>query len=178
MICRMIKKWKMIYINASRNENRLICSGISFSNFIEHLRDPIKNIILIKGNFPGNKQIKNFELVEGEKHIAKLKKEDVYTYGDFCFVDYNISNSVYQLTNEQVAELLFMAHMFEPLKSPFFEVLNNRFAYLAHDDWHFCVLYSRDIDDFLDVLNGTIASTMKDITKRYVKSFDNKIIRD
>ena len=168
----------MIYVNANNKEQKLIYSGITFSDFMEYSQAFIKNIILLKGNFLGNKHLKNFEVMEGEEYIANLKKEDIYSYGDFCFVDYSLSDCIYQLTNEQVAELLFMAHMYKPLKSPFFKVLSNQFAYLAHDDGYICILYLQNMESFLGVLNSKIISAIKHITKREVKSFDISILKD
>ena len=62
------------------------------------------------------------------------------------------------LSDQQIAELLFIAHIGRPLDSPFFAPLQNRFAYLAHDDGWFCKLFCRNLDDFINVLCGKIAA--------------------
>ena len=57
-----------------------------------------------------------------------------------------------QLDRQQVAEILFLAHMGEPIESPFFAPLGNRFAYLSHDDGWYGKLYCRDMGEFMSVL--------------------------
>lgn len=42
--------------------------------------------------------------------------------------------------------------MQQPLDSPFFDKLANRFVYLAHDDGFYCKLYCQNVLDFIDVL--------------------------
>ena len=174
----MKRKRTLVYVNADNQSHEFIYTGIEFCEFLSYLQNPIKNILLLKADYMGNNYQKNFELVEGEESINLLKQEDVYNYGDFCFIDYSLSEKVNQLKDEQVAEVLYMAHMYKPLKSPFFEVLDNRFSYLAHDDGWFCKLYCREVDDFLDVLNGKIVSLTTSITKKDVNNLDVDIQRE
>ena len=151
----MKKPRTKIYIKISPEESKIVYSGIEFSEFIEFLPKPIENILLIEGDYWGNKQAHNFELLEG-REIENLAKEDVYSFGNFSFVDYAHTAAVNGLSNQQVAELLYLAHAARPLSSPFFAPLENRFAYLAHDDGWYCKLYCRDLRDFTPVLLGKI----------------------
>lgn len=133
-----------LYAIASSNEHAVEYSGLEFADFINGLENPIRNILLLKGNHIGDKCKHNFELLEGESNIKKFILNDIYKYGDFCFVDYENPDCIDKLHDEQIAELLFMAHLFRPLKKPFFDVLGNRFAYLSHDDGFYCKLYCQD----------------------------------
>jgi hypothetical protein len=126
----------------------------------------------------GNNYVNNFELVEGEEDINLLKKEDIYNYGDFCFADYSELGDVDKLKDEQIAELLYMAHMCRALRNPFIDVLSNRFVYLAHDDGFYCKLYCREVHDFFSVLNGKIVSLIKSITKSDAENLDISIQRE
>jgi hypothetical protein len=90
--------------------------------------------------------------LEGYHEIERLAKEDVYNYGDFCFVDYETPQSVINLRDEQIAELLYLGHLHKPLHSAFSKALRNRFAYIAHDDGWFCKLYCQNPLDFGVVL--------------------------
>jgi len=131
-----------IYIHVE--EHVTIFSGIKFADFIECTAISIENMLLLKANYVGKKHFRKFELLEGMDDISELLREDIYNYGDFCFVDYISTESVNRLSNEQIAELLYLAHIFEPLKSPFFEVLQNKFAYLSHDNGWYCKLFCKE----------------------------------
>ena len=65
---------------------------------------------------------------------------------------------------QQIAELLFLSHMSKPLKSPFFDALQNNLAYLGHDDGWYCKLYCKDqhilISILLDKLRGDIQKAL------------------
>lgn len=110
-------------------------------DFIKCIPNPIENILLLKGNYCGKTIKHGFDLIEGESEIKKLIAESTRGYGDLCFVDYSISDSIEHLSKEQIAELLYLSHMFEPLKSPFFKTLQNEIVYLSHDDGWYCKLY-------------------------------------
>lgn len=174
----MNKRRTMIYINFNPQNHEFIYTGIEFYEFVKYLQTPIKNILLIKANYMGNNFANNFELVEGLNEVEALAKEDVHGYGDFCFLDYAQVGEVDQLTDNQIAEILYMAHMYKPLKNPFFEILSNRFTYLAHDDGWFGKLYCRESNDFLDVLNGKIVDLTKGMTKIDVNALDINLIKN
>jgi len=148
----MNKTRKKIYININLENEEIIYSGITFIEFIKYLNQPLQNIILLKADYMGNKCEHNFEILEGTERIAKLFDEDIYNYGDFCFIDYQEKNVVSNLSEQNVAELLYIAHMFKPLESPFIDMLQNRFVYLAHDDGFYCKLFCKDMNDFMVVL--------------------------
>ena len=141
-----------IYIKSSAEKHETVFSGVTFIDFIESNPIPIENILLLKGHYWGEKSWNKFELLEGRDQIARLKREDIYNYGDFCFVDYVDAPSIDQLSEEHIAELLYLAHMFKPLRSPFFKVLQNKFAYLAHDDGWYSKLYCRDSEVSISIL--------------------------
>ncbi|MEN3005555.1 hypothetical protein [Dehalobacterium formicoaceticum] len=171
----MSQKRTKIYINANAKDREFIYTGIEFYEFVHYLRNPIEHILLLKSNYMGNGFANNFELVEGLDEVGLLAKEDVNSYGDFCFVDYKQADMVNQLTDEQIAELLYLGHMYKPLTTPFFEKLDNQFAYLAHDDGFFCKLYCRHIEDFATLLAKKIQSCIEGKTKYSISEPDKLI---
>ncbi len=46
--------------------------------------------------------------------------------------------------------------MFKPIESPFFDKIQNRYAYLAHDDGWFCRLYCKEYSDFQEIIANKI----------------------
>lgn len=147
-----------MYIKISPEEKEIIYTGIEFAEFIKYLSKPIKNLLLLKGDYFGNRREANFELLEGQEIVKKLANEDVHNFGDFCFVDYGSAEKVNGISAEQIAELLYLGHMFKPLRSPFFELLNNNFAYLTHDDGWYCKLYCQNLCDFITVICNKITA--------------------
>jgi hypothetical protein len=149
-----------IYIRANRDMHEVIYCGIDFNEFVKYLPQPIENLMIITGGCNvisfETKFEKGLELFEGYKLVRKLAQEDVYRLGDFCFVDYHSPGQISGLSEEQIAQLLYLGHMFKPLNSPFFKALQNNFAYLAHDDGWYCKLYCRDLHDFFTVLCNKI----------------------
>ena len=138
------KPIREVYMKSSPENHETVFSGITFADFVEFIPIPVENIILLKSGYTSYMSIHNFELLEGKESINKLKLDDIYSYGDFSFVDYTDTSLPSQLTDSNVAELLYLSHMNKPLKSPFFEVLQNNFAYLSHDDGWWCKLYSKE----------------------------------
>lgn len=158
-----MKKPRMqIYVKATPEENQVIYTGIEFAEFIKYLPDPIENLMVLMGgsnvlSFETESE-RGLELFERRELVDKLATMNVHNLGNFCFTDYAIPGNTRYLSEEQIAELLYLGHMFKPLKLPFFEPLQNRFAYLAHDDGWYCKLYCREISDFMPVLFGKIAA--------------------
>jgi len=134
-----------MYVNISAGKGVTIFSGVSFSDFIECIPTPVENILLLKSGYLAPKNRRGFEVLEGKDNISELLREDIYSYGDFSFIDYKDADSIEQLKNEHVAELLYLAHTLEPLKSPYFEALQNKFVYLSHDDGWWCKIFCRDL---------------------------------
>ena len=167
-----------IYAKLSPENNEAVFSGIKFADFIECDSVQVENLLLLKSCYFGDKQCNNFELLEGKEDIAKIALENIYQYGDFCFVDYVDPVSVRQLTGEQVAELLYIAHSFKPLNSPFLDTLHNNYAYLSHDDGWYCKLYCKEQHSLRSILFSkllkhlrkdfcnTISSLPEDLTEK------------
>lgn len=161
----MKKERTLIYIKLTPERNETLFSGIMFVDFINYLSVPIDNILLLKADYVGDNSQHNFELLEGKDCIAKFAlEENIYNYGDFCFVDYANVDSVGQLNGLQIAELLYLVHMYKPLNSPFFNVLQNRFAYLSHDDGYYCKVYCKEREASVLVILNKIR---ENIIKKY-----------
>ena len=157
----MNQKRTRIYVKANIEKNEIQYSGISFSEFVQYLTCPLENLVQLKGEYCGDSCICGFEVAEGTVSINKLSSECIYYWGEFCFVDCFDPLSILELSQQQIAELLYLAHAGQPLTSPFFECLHNRFVYLSHDDGWYGKLYCRNVNDFISVLSQKIASQLK-----------------
>ena len=148
----------ILYLNSNIKNCEYIYSGITFDDFIKSLNSKFENMVLLKADYIGNSFRKNFEIVEGIENIIKLAKEDIY--GDFSFVDCLKNDSIENLEDMEIAELLYLEHMKYPLNSPFFDTLGNRFVYLSHDNDFYCKLYCKIENDILNMLSYKIQNKL------------------
>ena len=142
----------MIYIKTNPLKHEYICMGITASDVYRALN---KDIVLIKSEYLGDECINNFEIIRSE-NIDKYLSE--YRFGDLCFLDCNNIETVRELTDDEIAQMLFIGHMKRPLNSPFINRLGNSIVYMGHDDDYFCKLYCVSRDVFLDILNMRLRS--------------------
>lgn len=171
----MDKIEKVIYINANAEKQEYIYTGIKFKEFIECLQNPLENIILLKANYMGNNFQKNFELVEGYEYINELANENIYSWGDFCFVDYSQKGNVNDMTDKEISELLYLSHMHYPLDTPFFKSLGNNFIYLSHDDGFYCKLYCKNREYFSNIFANKILKCTEDKFSCSMEDIDTRI---
>jgi len=161
----------IIYINTNFEKSEITYTGISFCEFLDYLEHTIDNLLIIKGDYIGNRTIGNFELIEGVDEIDKIKKESIIE-GDFSCTDYSCYDDVKNISDEQIANFLFTAHMFKPLTNPFYSKLKNNFVYLSHDDSYFCKVIFKQIIDFSNIINKKILEMINKKFSKKVKSID------
>ena len=104
-----------------------------------------------------------------QDQLGRLAKDGVQKYREFCWVDFEDVFSLDTIEGRELAELLYLGHMKRHLSLPFFQNLNNRFAYLTEDDGWYNKIYYRNWSDFYNSLGGIFASKLNDI--RLDKSF-------
>jgi hypothetical protein len=162
----------LIYIHYNNLEQYVISYGIEFKEFMDSNSSKLKHILLLKHQF-NDADFNMHTLLEFVTHekIERLIKDGVYDYGNFCWVDFSEVEGLNELTGQEIAELLYLGHIKQHLKSPFYQKLANRFAYLAHDDGWFNKVYYRQLDDFYELLGNTIGSKMSNLYTK--KTFFN-----
>lgn len=79
------------------------------------------------------------------ENILELCKEDIYGLGNFHWIDYNDETALNNCSSQEKTEVLYLSHFGNPLKSPFFHKLNNKFFYLDHDDGWVCKLFCKNM---------------------------------
>ncbi len=166
----------IVYINSNLEDQTVCYYGIEFKEFIPALNKPIDNILLLKHqywdaefHYPSRLEYLNTSGITG------LTEENVYNYGDFCWIDFEAEDAIDLLEAEEIAELLYLGHLHKPLNSAFSSKLKNRFAYCAHDDgWH-CLLYCKDIYDFTHVIASSIIKTVATSKRRKIYPLPDEI---
>lgn len=159
----------VFYVNAFPKNNEVVYYGMQLSEFIKYSPVDINQLLLLQAEYygPGFKSKTRFEVV-GKETMSDFLREDVYGYGNFCWVDFDDTENIEKLEPIEIAELLYLGHMFKPVNSPYFEKLQNRFAYLAHDDGYFCRLYCRQYSDFEEILANKIQGTISTSNRRRI----------
>lgn len=151
----------LIYLHLHQNERYVISYGIEFFEFARSQFEIMQNLLLLKHAFDdGEFNVHTLlEYVPFEK-LSKIIEDDVYGYGDFCWIDFDEEEGLNQLSDQNLAELLFLGHHKHHLKSPFYNQMNNRFVYLAHDDGWFNKTYYRNLNDFYNMLGDVLSYKM------------------
>lgn len=150
------------YLRVDSAKNEVFTYGATFLEFYTFIPLKPQNLLLMKANFWGGKWNMNtrFEYVENAG-MKDLLEDNVYNYGDFCWVDFNRKEELDAITPAELSELLYVSHKFEPLNSPFYERLNNTYTYLAHDDDYWTKIFLKDTNDYKKVLEGKILKVLK-----------------
>ncbi|WP_052675853.1 hypothetical protein [Paenibacillus sp. IHBB 10380] len=153
----------LIYVSRTNDQQCFYSYGIEFFEFINSIPNRPENLILLNHHFDyaRRNQHTNFEYVT-RLEIELLLDDDVYGYGNFCWVDFAKEEDLNRLSNGQIAELLFFSHMAKPMKS----IPMNRFAYYAHDDGWFNKLYVTDLRDYESLLSNVIINKLGLLTGR------------
>ncbi|GMQ58510.1 oxalate:formate antiporter [Vallitalea sediminicola] len=146
----------LIYMNYEKESNKVISYGVEFREFIQALSKRPNNILVLEGYYGSDFDFTtNCEYCISED-IDEFIQEDVYSYGNFSWVDFESVKGLKTLEPQEVAELFYLSKMWNPVNDTFFEKLNNRFVYTAHDDGWINHTFYNNISDFQEVLTEII----------------------
>ncbi|WBW96678.1 hypothetical protein [Oceanirhabdus sp. W0125-5] len=152
----------LIYINYNICNKEVVSYGIEFKEFILALKEKPNYLLVIEGNYWGSGFDFNTRCQYSDKaDLNEFIEENVYSYGDFCWVDFEDEENLNKLKPIEVAELLYLGKLGKPINKPLFEKLSNRFVYLAHDDGWYNHTYYRNEEDYKDIIYGVINSKIK-----------------
>lgn len=154
----------LVYIHLNEEKHYVLSYGIEFAEFTQSLAEIMNHLLLLKHHFDeGDFHIHTLlEYIPNER-LDKLTKDDVYGYGDFCWIDFEEEEGLNELSGQELAELLYLGHTKDHLKPPFYQKLHNRFVYLAHDDGWWNKIYYRNMTDFYRMLGEVLAGKMSGI---------------
>lgn len=168
----------LIYLSYDNNLNRVISYGIEFKEFIQALSNRPKNILVLEGYYGSAFDFTtNCEYCVNED-IDEFIEEDVYSYGNFSWVDFNDINNLKKLNPQEVAELFYVSKMWKPINGTYFKKLNNRFIYVAHDDGWINHTYYNNISDFKEILSNVIVSKINKMYDIKIDTISEKIMTE
>jgi hypothetical protein len=167
----------IFYINANFDECYFTYYGMEFHEFVRFCPIDLKNILITDGD--GIADSFNytwfFENVKGRESILELSRQDIYGLGNFHWLDYDNETDLNNCTPEEMAEVLYLSHFGKPIKSPFFDRINNNFVYLAHDDGWFCKLYCKDNSIIKEIIANKILDAFRADKRRKIHPMDEEI---
>jgi hypothetical protein len=147
----------VIYVHLNEKDQYVLSYGIEFAEFIISLSEYVNHLLLLKHHFDdGDFNMHTMLEYVPRKRIMKLAEDGVFGYGDFCWIDFEEIEGLNELPGQVLAELLYLGHVKEHLRSPFYSYLGNRYAYLARDDGWYNKTYYRDLNDFYSMLSQVI----------------------
>ncbi|MBU3110091.1 hypothetical protein [Clostridium lacusfryxellense] len=166
----------IFYINAFPENNEVVYYGVQLKEFLKYIPTELNQLLLLESEYysPGCSSSTKLEMVDKDD-MEEFLNENIYGYGNFCWVDYNERENVESLEPLELAELLYLGHMFKPVKSPFFDRIQNRYAYLAHDDGWFCRVYSKCYPDFEEVIVGKVIDVLSSSKRRKIYPFSKEL---
>lgn len=156
----------LIYVHLNQANQYVLSYGIEFEEFAAAFSGSLNHLLLLKHGFDDADYNMHTSLEYCPDYkVDKLAEEDVYSYGDFCWIDFIDEEGLNELTPQEIAELLYLGHLKQHLKSPFYSKLGNRFVYLARDDGWFNKIYYRSFKDFFQLLSTAISSKLANLKR-------------
>lgn len=137
----------------------LTVCGLEFPDFVGLVERPL-NLLVLRSLFPDAITFHeiNFDGIRDNPEdrrfndLEKLIDSPQHLGGDFWWIDYRDERRLLAIGDDELAELCFLERQGRPLKSPFFESLENRFVYLGHDNGFHASIFVRDRLDALEML--------------------------
>jgi len=152
----------LLYIKTFPEQCYINSSGVGFRLFYDAITNKPKNLLLLSNAFAQAKIDQDIFIEYADTStIALLYQDDIYNYGDFCWVDYSSDDKKKELKPQILAELLYLNHYKKPLYSPFWNELENEYAYLAHDDDWWTKIYMRNVELMKPVIHHKVLSELK-----------------
>lgn len=151
----------LIYVHLHEKERFVISYGIEFKEFYHFLKDTISSILLLKHQFEDGEFHPHtmLDYVPKQK-LEKLSRQDVEDYGDFSWIDFEETEALDLLEGQTIAELLYLGHIKDHLRVPFYQQLNNKYAYLAHEDGWFNKTYYKNLETFYSLICDVVTSKL------------------
>lgn len=152
----MSKIRDLLYMSYDNKLKRVISYGMEFNEFIRSLTSKPENVLVLQGYYGTKFDFTTSCEYCSREDLEEFIQEDVYSYGNFSWIDFEREEALKELEPYEVAELLYLGKLWKPVNETYFKKLNNRFAYMAHDDGWVNHTYYNKIRDFKEVISGVI----------------------
>lgn len=147
-----------IYVLVDSVSNHVLSRGIQFNHFQKAMNRKPQNLLLLSGpkNLGIFDEYTRFNVIRGEAKVTDFLTEQTnLNYPNVKWIDFNSPELYHQLTPDEIAELLYLAHANRHLRSPFFYKLQNNYVCLPLENKQLKVYY-RHINEFYFQLSNII----------------------
>lgn len=176
-MARMDDSKDLLYIFINAHDQNVISLGISFQTFYHSLQNPPTNLLLLKhGQMETEFHMQTQLPYVTEDHMENWSESDIAKIGPFCWVDFEDVFNLDTINGQELAELLYLAHLKKHLSLPFYQTLNNRFAYLTENDGWLNKIYYKNWSDFYQVLSGALSKKLSEskVDKSFISFWRKK----
>jgi hypothetical protein len=148
-----------LYVWHDPEQRFLVASGIEFKDFLPCLKSQ-GGIVLIdhQSEIATYDASTSFDFVQAS-NLFELAAEDIYSWGNFVWADY-AGPTFPSISDEEIAELLFLAHKAKPLHEASIPSLGNQFLGYEHDDGWYVQLYYTYWEQVERLLAAAIPATL------------------
>lgn len=155
-----------IYVHLDSVSNSVLNKGVSFSGYKDIIQQPLKNLLLLNaakdtGEYDSHT---GFRVIRGAQKVEEfLTSEAYHTYIKKLgkWIDFQSLDLLHELTPVEISELLYVAHAYTSLHSPFYYKLQNNFIVLTLADG-FTKIYCRDLNLFYDFFAREITNRVNE----------------
>lgn len=150
------------YISIDIKINIITTSGISWNEFYCGIIEKPKGILIVKG-LPLEAEFckkLSFEYISPAQ-IPAFSQSNVYDFGDFQWIDFEDVSNLANVSDTELAEILFTFHKGKPLKSYKIDSLQNHYVYISHDDDWFVKIHMDHLEKYKQVINYKICKELK-----------------
>lgn len=153
-----------VYIVVNSRDRYVLSSGYDFADFTYCLQEPLNNLLLLKHQYqnPAFHYVTQMDYIPKES-VNDLLQSETYKTGHFCWVDFEDIFNLDTLEGQELAELLFLGHTKRHLTPPFYQELNNQFAYLTEQDGVLNRTYYKNWNDFYTILGGVLVKKLAEV---------------
>jgi len=141
-----------LYFWHEPKDHFIVASGIHFKDLAPSL-SKAGGVLLLSHEFWEAPHDPNsgFDYVTASA-LEPLCLENIYSWGDFRWIDYADPHHPSQMTKQEVAEVLYFRHRSEPFSNIEIPSLKNRFLAYGHDDGWYLKIYYSAWSDMRDLL--------------------------
>lgn len=145
---------KHIYVHMNEINQFAIFSGLNFQEFVSSVGQ-LDNLLLLKPTFSNGEGSFNMHtrlaFIENQ-NLMKFAKQIHDKKEDLCWIDFSEEKKINLLTPQEQAELLYVGHKKEPIRTPFYHQLQNRYVYLESKDQKITKIYVRELVDVYELV--------------------------
>ena len=97
-----------------------------------------------------------------DEEVLSFTKEFMDNPTDLRWIDFADERRLNMLTPQEQAELLYIGHKKEPIRSPFYYQLQNRFVYLSNEEESMTKIYFRELNDSIHLVVNILNQVVRD----------------